>query len=437
MEEVFRFLKENLDREERYLVVGVSGGVDSMVLLNLLYDFLKNSSIQLVCAHVHHNLRKESDEEQRFVRNYCEEKKILFETTKFQYEEKFTEKIGREKRYCFFETILKKYHSHSLFLAHHGDDLIETVLMKIGRGSTLRGASGISLKSKRNGYTIYRPLLFLDKKTIYEYAKKRGIPYQEDISNQDEHYTRNRYRLNVLPFLKEENPNIHKKYLEYNNQLQELLQYVEKDIEMSYNKIVVDKKFDWQIWKEFDPFLQKEVLRRYLAVIYREKLDNLTNKHLQLLFSFLLYSKKNQYIDLPYFRWKKRDTYLEIVESKEVVNYEFVLEKVVNLPNQHTIEVLENAIENSNNITYLNSQELVLPLRVRNFKKGDKMTIKNMQGHKKVGDIFTDEKVLWEDRQNWPVVVDQTGTILWLPGLKKTQFDRKKDGNYDIILKYY
>lgn len=437
MEEVLRFLKEEINREERYVVVGVSGGADSMVLLDILYHFFQNSSVQLVCAHVHHNLRKESDEEQKFVEQYCQTKEILFETIKLQYEGKFTEKIGRDKRYQFFEDTLQKYHSHSLFLAHHGDDLIETILMKIGRGSTLRGASGISLISYRENYVIYRPLLFLDKQAIYTYANEKQIPYVEDYSNQDEHYTRNRYRLQVLPFLKKEQPNIHRKYLEYNNQLQELLRYVEKDIEMSYNKVVVDKKLNWQEWLEIDPFLQKEVLRRFLATIYEEKLDVITAKHVELLISFLTNAKQNSVMDLPYFRWKKGPTYLEVMREFNPSDYEFLLESVVNLPNQHTIEVLKESEETSNYVTYLSSAEITLPLMVRNVRKGDKMSVKNMQGHKKIGDIFTDEKISMEERICWPVVVDKKGTILWLPGLKKTQFDRKKDGIYDIILKYY
>ena len=80
---------------------------------------------------------------------------------------------------------------------------------------------------------------------------------------------------------------------------------------------------------------------------------------------------------------------------------------------------------------------VTFPLFVRNVRPGDTLAVKNMKGHKKVSDIFTDEKVSFQERKRWPVVVDSTGEIIWLPGLKKTQFDRKKDGFYDIILKYY
>ncbi len=90
----------------------------------------------------------------------------------------------------------------------------------------------------------------------------------------------------------------------------------------------------------------------------------------------------------------------------------------------------------NNNVTHLNSETLSLPLYVRNYHQGDKMTIKNMQGHKKISDIFIDEKIDSSDRDSYPVVVDSKEEVIWLPGIKKSAYDSKKTGKYDIILEY-
>ena len=117
----------NIDKSE-HLVVATSGGPDSMALLHLL----KNNNYKVICAHVNHNLRKVSDEEDIFVENYCKENNIIFEGMKIDSykNNKFTEAEAREKRYNFFETLLKKYKSKLLLTAHHGDDLIETILIE-------------------------------------------------------------------------------------------------------------------------------------------------------------------------------------------------------------------------------------------------------------------------------------------------------------------
>ncbi len=439
MNEVCSFLKENINlTKTNYLVIGVSGGADSMALLHLLMKYCENSNCQIVCVHIHHNLRRESDREQLFVKNYCEENHILFETTKFTYEEKFTEKIGREKRYQFFENILKKYRAPYLFTAHHGDDLIETILMRLSRGSSLKGVCGIEKKSIREFYTILRPLLYVTKKDIYEYAEKNAIPYVEDSSNQDSNYTRNRYRKELLPFFKRENSNVHLKFLEYSEELSEMLEYMDRLSQREFEKIVQNNKLNYCLWKQLEIVLQKEVLRKYLFSVYGKEIDKISKVHFHILIDFINDGIVNSSIDFPNsYQVKKDYQFISFERGKKSEDYSYVLEEVLELPNDHKIEILESSEEKSNFVTYLDSSMLELPLIVRNYQIGDKVTVKNMSGHKKVGDIFTNEKVSLDERKAWPVVTDSKGTIIWLPGLKKTQFDRKKDGIYDIILKYY
>ena len=133
--------------EKEPIVVGCSSGPDSMALLHYLNNNIKN---KIICCHINHNVRKESKEEQKYLKEYCMKQNIIFETTTInKYKENNFENEARKKRYAFYEKILKKYHSKYLFLAHHGDDLIETILMKISRGSNLEGYAGIKEISKQ------------------------------------------------------------------------------------------------------------------------------------------------------------------------------------------------------------------------------------------------------------------------------------------------
>ena len=130
------------------LVVGTSAGPDSMALLHYLKN---NTNNKLICCHINHNVRKESKTEEKYLINYCKKENIIFETMKIEkYIKNNFENEAREKRYDFYEEILNKYNTKYLFLAHHGDDLIETILMKISRGSSLEGYAGIKRQFQKS-----------------------------------------------------------------------------------------------------------------------------------------------------------------------------------------------------------------------------------------------------------------------------------------------
>lgn len=433
MEEIYTFLSSNIFDD--YIVVGVSGGVDSMVLLSILKE---NIPCKIVVAHIHHNLRKESDEELEFVREYCKNNDIIFEYKKLEYEDRFSEEIARTKRYQFFEEILNKYNSHTLLTAHHGDDLIETVMMKIVRGSTIKGYSGISKISQRDSYKILRPLLYLTKSEIYEYAHTYNIPYREDYTNSLDEYTRNRYRKYILPFLKEERKDVHLKFLDYSEELLSYYQYVDKVVEDKYNLIVHNNKVKLDEFRKLDDFIKKELLKKYLFNNYKLDIGKINNNHLNIILAFIEAGITNSSISMPnnYLVLKEYE-YFELKKESSFAEYSYVLNDKVQLPNGKIIEVVESSEDNSNFTTHLDLSEIELPLTIRNYQPGDKMIIKNMTGSKKISDILTNEKVDLEQRKEWPVVVDKSGRIIWLPGLKKTYFDRKNTEKYDIILKYY
>ena len=155
MKDVVNFLESLNISDDELVVLACSYGPDSMCLLNLLLD----CNFNVVVAHVNHMVREESFEEYRLMKEYCEERDVKFEY--YQFENKITknfEATARLKRYNFFEEVLTKYHSRYLFTAHHGDDLVETVLMRLSRGASFRGYAGFREISDFRGKFLVRPL---------------------------------------------------------------------------------------------------------------------------------------------------------------------------------------------------------------------------------------------------------------------------------------
>lgn len=437
MDEVLNYIRYNtVLHSNDYVVIGLSGGPDSMVLLNLLIQYKHEIGFNIVCAHVHHNVRKESDDEADFVKNYCENNNLIFEMTKFNYEDKFSESLAHKMRYEYFNKIIIKYNAKYLFTAHHGDDLIETILMKIVRGASLSGYLGFDSIIENDNYTTIRPLVFVTKNEILDYAKDINIPYVLDKSNEDESYTRNRYRKYILPRLKEEDENVHLKFLEFSNTLKEYQDYVLSESEKEYNLIINNQTIDITLLKKNKNLIIKNILYKWLYNIYKDNINLINKKHIDGLMKMIDSDKPNMELNLPNLRIVKQYNKLSIDKNVIKQEYEYIINKEIHLPNGKRILMVDSSEDTSNNAIYLNSNDIKLPLYVRSIKNGDKMTIKNMGGHKKIKDILINEKINIEDRINCPVVVDSDGEIIWLPGIKKSSFDNKNNGKYDIILEY-
>ena len=156
MEEVYNFIKNKIGLEPNdTIVVGVSGGPDSMALLYILNEFKKKLDLKIVCAHVNHNKRVESEQEKIDLENYCKANNIIFEYIKItKWGDDNFHNEARSVRYNFFEELVMNYGAKYLMTAHQGDDLIETILMRIVRGSTLKGYSGFSRIVDKGTYKI-------------------------------------------------------------------------------------------------------------------------------------------------------------------------------------------------------------------------------------------------------------------------------------------
>ncbi len=438
MQKVISFLDKELNLNDETVVIGVSGGPDSMALLSLVNSIKKAKHIKIVCAHVNHNIRKVSGEEEKMVEGYCQDNDIVFETMKIdKYGDDNFHNEARNIRYDFFDKIVQKYDSKYLFTAHHADDLIETILMRIVRGSTIKGYSGFSKEVKREGYIIYRPLFEVTKEEIMNYLKGNKIPYATDLSNENSKYTRNRYRKDVLPFFKKEDANVHEKFIKFSRVLEEYDSFVDREtfrvIESlgSLNEISIYK------FNRLDHLIKERVIHYILEEIYHDDLILIGDIHAKNIIDLALSSKANAYIMLPN-ELKVSKEYGKLIIGKlpeEVISYEIEMIDEAFLPNGKSIKKVEEEDSNSNDVCRLDSKTITMPISVRTRRHGDKIALKN-SGHRRIKDIFIDSKIPFDQRDKWPIVVDASGQIIWIPGIKKSKKVKQKNETYDIILKY-
>ena len=440
MDKVINFLKYDVCLQEGdIIVIANSGGPDSMCLLNVLMTLRESYDLKLICAHVNHNVRAESKEEKVFLENYCKDHGVIFESMTIEhYGDDNFHNEARKIRYNFFDEVVKKYNAKYLFTAHHGDDLMETILMRIVRGSTLKGYSGFEKIVDNNTYKIVRPLVYITKEEAKKYDEDNNIPYVTDKSNFKTKYTRNRYRMKVLPFLKEEDINVHEKFLKYSETLLEYDAFINKEIRRNINNIYVDGDIKLDKYLELDPLIQKKIVYYILEDVYKDNLMLINDRHVKLIMDLANSKKANAKICLPHgIEVVKTYDKLDFMnEIKETVSYEMELDKYAKLPNKHTIETVLEEESNNNNVCRLLSDEISLPLYIRTRRLGDKMALKKVGGYRKVKDIFIDCKIPKKDRDLCPIVTDSKGNIIWIPGIKKSKFSKQKNEKYDIILKY-
>ena len=441
MEEVYNFIRKEIGLSVGdTIVVGVSGGPDSMALLYILNEFKNKMDLNIICAHVNHNKRKESEQEKIDLENYCKKNNITFEYIKVtNWGDDNFHNEARSVRYNFFEELVYNYGAKYLMTAHQGDDLIETLLMRIVRGSTLKGYSGFSRIVDKGDYKIIRPLITVTKDEILKFDEKNGIQYAIDESNNEDHYTRNRYRHTVLPFLKQEEPNIHKKFLKFSETLLKNSNYIDSVANKEFNKVFQNGNLDIDKFKSLDPVIQTKIIYNILEKIYGDDLLIVGNAHVDLIFGLISSNKSNSVVHLPNNVIVVK-SYNELTFSyDDDVNdqYEIQIDEIVNLPNGKIIEKVDETNDTSNYTIKLNSKEVTLPLYVRNRRDGDKIKLKGLNAYKKVSEIFINEKIKTSDRNSWPVVLDSKEEIVWLPGLKKSNLDKKNTEEYDIILRYY
>ena len=418
---------------DNYVVVGVSAGPDSMCLLNLL----EKKTNKIIVCHINHNIREQSIIEEEYLKTYCQEHNLIFESmTIKEYKENNFENEARKIRYKYYEEILNKYNSNKLFLAHHGDDLIETILMKIERVSNIEGYAGIKRISKLKNYDIIRPLLPYTKEDIITYNKSHNITYYIDSSNTNIDYTRNWYRHKVLPILKEKDKNIHLKFLKYSETLQEYNEYIDREINKKLSSIYQDNIINIDVLNKEDYFLKKNILYYIMNDIYNNESNIITEKHIQNILTMINSNKPNLSINMPQSKiLVKEYNKLYIKKNiKEEKKYKIIFENTTKIDSLEIKKVSEEESD-GNNICRLNSKDIKFPLYIRNRKDGDYMILKNSNYKKKIKEIFIENKLPISKRNNYPLLVDSDDKVLWIPNMKKSNLCYKKDENCDIIIK--
>lgn len=440
MDKVIDFLVNEVKlKEGDTIVLGNSGGPDSMCLLTILLRLREKYHLNIVSAHVNHNVRSESAAEKEFLMNYCKDNNVGFEAMTIErYGDDNFHNQARKIRYNFFNDVVKKYDANYLMTAHHGDDLVETILMRMVRGSTLKGYSGFEKILDNGTFKTVRPLVFITKDEALKFDEENNIPYVIDKSNFKGKYTRNRYRMNILPFLKEEDSKVHEKFLKFSETLNEYDNFINNEIKRTIGRVYKNNKIDVAKYRELDPLIQKKIIYVILEEIYKEDLMVINDRHVKLIMDLLNSKRANSKICLPHNVQviKSYDEVLFTKEVKETISYEVELIKYALLPNGHKIEVVDDEESNNNDVCRIDSSEVSFPLYVRTRKLGDKMFLKKIDGYKKVKDIFIDCKIPTKDRDKWPIVVDSKDKIIWIPGVKKSKFTKLKNEKYDIILKY-
>jgi tRNA(Ile)-lysidine synthase len=255
------------DRNSKF-VLAISGGVDSMVLLNL---FLQTNHNFCVC-HVNHNIRSDSHKDESLIRSICERNNIPFflksiDVEQYCRDNKVSTELGaREIRYTFFQTIMDKYQYDYLVTAHNADDQIETMLFNLCRGSGVQGLAGMSaFDDKRK---IIRPLLSMTKKEIYHYAKDNGIMWNEDSTNKENDYDRNFIRNEIIPMMEEMRSGVKQVLLRENDYFGKVAEFLSFSVDKWMAENYVNGTFKRQSFLEIPELLQGEVLKQLWNDLY-------------------------------------------------------------------------------------------------------------------------------------------------------------------------
>lgn len=292
MNKTINYLEKLLTKNDT-VILSCSAGPDSMCLYDILLKLKKDINFKLVCVHINHTRRKASDKEANFLKEYSKNNKVPFEFEVLTEFNSNFQQDARKKRYDFLNKIKEKYNGTYIMTAHHGDDLVETILMRITRGSNLSGYAGFMVKN--NNYI--KPLIFHSKEKIIKYNKTNNVVYMVDKSNKSLKYTRNRYRIKILKQLKKENADVNEKYLKFSEELLNYNNYIREEIENK--KIIQNKTINLDLFNQEVEFIKTKTIE-YLIDLYQqdytlEVSDNIVKEIIKLINS----EKGKARIDLP------------------------------------------------------------------------------------------------------------------------------------------
>lgn len=279
-EKVIQTIKKNkLIINGDKIVLGVSGGPDSISMLDILRKIKEENIIQfdIVVAHINHLIRKEAVEDEEYVKKYCEKNGIECYIKRIDVQELAqnkkigTEEAGRKARYEFFDEISQKTSSNKIAVAHNKNDKIETIIMHVLRGSGTSGLIGIE-PIRDNKYI--RPLIECERKEIEEYCDNQKLEPRIDKTNFENEYTRNKIRNIVIPYIKMEfNPNIIETINRLSDVVKEEETYINKIVERTYKKLLIEKSKK-EIVLDLKQFNEQDEVIKNRVILYTVKLIN-------------------------------------------------------------------------------------------------------------------------------------------------------------------
>ncbi len=417
------------------VVVAVSGGADSVCLLEMLHELGDELGIELFVAHFDHGLRPDDDEaETRFVKSLAASLDLPFETKKvfpsIMAGAGPLEERARHARYRFFEEVKEKSSAQKIAVGHNLNDQAETVFMRLLRGSGTSGLAGIP--PVRDG-NIIRPLIEITREEISAYIEQRGLKYLTDSSNFETRFLRNRIRLELLPNLKQIQPRI----IELLGQTSEIMRKDDAWMEAESEKWVkrhVGTVSDNEVFVVLSSFAQlPEALRsrviRHVLRMTGGTLRRISMRHIEAINRLITVDNPQARIDLPNDLIVKR-IYDRLVFNKGkgrvLEDFSYTLEgpgmfdlegpacsvsleefELADLPDRHA----------SQWTAFLNADLITYPVMIRNFRPGDRFIPFGMSGHKKLKDFFIDLKIPAEDRARVPILTHNDMPV-WVCGFR-------------------
>ncbi|WP_155594064.1 tRNA lysidine(34) synthetase TilS [Lysinibacillus cavernae] len=453
--------EQQLLKQDDHLLIAVSGGVDSMALLQYFVQTQEQWNIQVEAVHVDHMLRgKSSAEDRAFVQKYCDENGVYLHATEIAIpaimalENGNTQLICRRERYRYFNEILQKTNANKLVTAHHADDQLESVLMALTKNATMNSMQGIRPQRLFEGKSLIRPFLTVTKSEIREYLLREGLDYREDASNSKDTYVRNRFRHHVVPLLEAENPRVTEQVTHFTKQLQEddtFLMTLAQDVFSQTIKRSNENTYSMEI-KAFQlvPLaLQRRLILILLNYLYK---DSNTIQSYALLTSILkLCDTTAGYaeIHLPEdFLAIRRYGKLMIQKNKPSEGLTSLEKKIISTADGWTTlingerlcivnlhDLSSELLTDTAQLFYFNASKLHLPLYIRARKDGDRMLLKGMDQPKRLSRLFIDEKIPLNERNSWPLLISQSDEVVAVIGVRMgIFFSTTPQPNDDTVL---
>lgn len=396
--------------KDKKLLLAVSGGIDSMVLLDLFYKL----RFDICVVHCNFQLRgKESDADELLVREKCQDSYIpyfieSFDTLEFAKENKLSIQLAARKlRYDWFQEIISLGFDYVL-TAHHLDDNVETFLINFTRGTGLEGLTGIPAQ---NG-NIIRPLLPFSREEIENYALENKIQWREDSSNASDKYFRNKLRHNIVPTLKELNTGFLDSFQNTLHHLHQAESLVNDASKLVFEKVVEEKKNQVEI--HLNSLLQ---FKNYKAYLY-QWLKNYGFSAWNDIYDLVEAQSGKQVFSETHVLLKDREK-LILSERKSSNNSEVLIiesiESKVNIPLKLRFCKAVNIFETVSNCIFVDESKIKFPLTIRKWQEGDYFYPSGMNGKKKLSKYFKDEKYSLLDKENQWLLCSED-QIIWVIG---------------------